>query len=145
MDLKVKETSLPTDEAQENETQESEVVLEQEQEPALAASQNGMIRVLDDKGHLLFKYNPQTQSIEIKVPVGRSADKGKVFSVSTNILRSAGSRNVISEHPVWQVEAELMEWTTRGGVGFGLDVTMILYYTLYNSYYMEYSVERENC
>lgn len=73
-----------------------------------AWSADSLIRVEDTQGHLLFKYNPVNKSIEIKVPVGRSADKGKVFMVSTDTLRNAGATNFISDKPVMKVTAELM-------------------------------------
>jgi hypothetical protein len=71
--------------------------------------QNGLVRVVDDKGHLIFKYNPHTQCIEIKMPVGRSSDNGKVFLIDTTVLRSAGFHNAISDDPIWEFRAKVKE------------------------------------
>jgi len=68
-----------------------------------------MIRIVDDEDHLLCKYNPSTKAIEIRVPVGRSSDKGKMFSISTDVLRNAGATNFISENPVFELRAERMD------------------------------------
>ena len=94
-------TTIPDFEAAIEATEE---VMQEEKEWSV----DSLIRVEDDQGHLLFKYNPSTKAIEIKVPVGRSADKGKVFMVSTDTLRNAGATNFISDKPVMKVTAELM-------------------------------------
>jgi len=70
---------------------------------------NGVVRVVDDEGHLLFIYNPYTRCIEF-IPVrGRRNDgKRKVLCiVSTDKLRSIGSRNVISDSPIHEFVAEV--------------------------------------
>lgn len=72
------------------------------------APKNGLIRVVDNNGHLLFCYNPATNNIEIKMPVGRSSDKNKKFAISVDALRSAGARNFFTENPQWEFKAEVM-------------------------------------
>jgi len=74
-------------------------------------NQNGMIRVVDDEGHLLFIYNPATRSIEL-VPIrGRRLDgKRKVKCIiNTDHLRSAGARNLLVATPVREVVAVVEE------------------------------------
>jgi len=69
------------------------------------------IRVVDDEGHLLFIYSPATRCIEY-IPVrGRRNDgRRKVLCiVSTDKLRSIGSRNVISDSPVHEFVAEVRD------------------------------------
>jgi hypothetical protein len=72
---------------------------------------NGMIRVVDDEGHLLFIYNPTNRSIEL-VPVrGRRLDgKRKVKCIiDTDKLRSAGMRNLLTTTPTHEVVAVVEE------------------------------------
>jgi len=74
-------------------------------------SQNGLIRVIDDEGHLLFKYNPHTREIEF-IPIrGRRLDgRGRVkCMVSTDLLRSLGSRNLLVDSPTHEVVAKVIE------------------------------------
>jgi len=73
--------------------------------------QNGSIRVVDDEGHLLFIYNPTTRCIEF-IPIrGRRNDgKRKVLCVvSTDELRSAGTRNLLTDSPVREFVAEVSD------------------------------------
>ena len=62
---------------------------------------NGLIRVEDYLGRLLFMYNPATRNIEY-VPIRAGKFQGsrrQKFYISTDKLRSIGSRNVISDEP----------------------------------------------
>jgi len=82
-----------------------------EEEQSSIDTPNGAIRVIDDEGHLLFIYNPQTRCIEY-IPVrGRRNDgKRKVLCIiSMDRLRSIGSRNVISDSPVHEFVAEVRD------------------------------------
>jgi len=71
---------------------------------------NGVIRVVDDEGHLLFIYNPTTRSIEL-IPIrGRRLDGRKVLCIiHTDELRSAGSRNLTSTTPVHEFVADVQD------------------------------------
>jgi hypothetical protein len=76
---------------------------------------NGRIRVVDDEGHLLFVYDPATRSIEF-IPVrGRRIDgRRKVLCVvGTDELRTAGSRNLISETPTYEFVAKVIDVTVE--------------------------------
>jgi len=70
---------------------------------------NGRIRVVDDEGHLLFVYNPSTRSIEFIPTRGRRLDgKGKVLClVDTDALRSAGTRNLLTDTPIHEIVAKV--------------------------------------
>jgi len=105
--LAPEELTIPEDEEELLSTEEALEAVDEEVKGEVWI--DGMlIRVVDDEGHLLFKYNPATKSVEIKVPVGRASDKGKMFNVSTDVLRNAGATNFISNKPVFVVKAELM-------------------------------------
>lgn len=70
---------------------------------------NAEIRIVDDNGHLLFMFNPTTNSIEIKVPVGRSSDKGKKFSIDVEKLLHLGARNWLVADRVSRIEAKRID------------------------------------
>jgi len=63
------------------------------------AQTDGKIRIVDDQSHLLCVYNPSTRSIEIQVPVGRSSDKGKKFSIGIDDVIRAGAGNPFTDQP----------------------------------------------
>jgi len=57
-----------------------------------------MLDVRDSAGHLLFKYDSLTDTIEIK-------SRGKIFCVNTTELRFIGKRNVLADAPQTSIEA----------------------------------------
>jgi hypothetical protein len=79
------------------------------------AKPNGRIRVVDDEGHLLFVYDPATRSIEFIPWRGRRVDKKRkvLCIVGTDELRTAGSRNLISETPTYEFVAEVIDVTVE--------------------------------
>jgi len=58
-----------------------------------------MVDVRDTDGHLLFKYDSLTNTIEIK-------SRGRVFCVGVDQLRYTGKRNVLEEVPTTSVEVK---------------------------------------
>ena len=74
----------------------------------LGESPNGLIRIVDDIGHLLCMFNPVTKAIEIKPPVGRSSDKGKLFAIDVIQLSNLGVQNILREVPVSEIQAKLL-------------------------------------
>lgn len=62
---------------------------------------NGLIRVEDYLGRLLFMYNPSTRNIEyIPMRAGKHQNgRRQKFIISTDALRSAGMRNLITDDP----------------------------------------------
>ena len=68
-------------------------------------SSDGLIRILDPDGRLICMYNPGTRKIEI-IPVRGGRQQGsrrKKYFISTDELRSLGSRNIISPEPVTEL------------------------------------------
>jgi len=55
------------------------------------------IRIVDAEGHLLMKYLPDVGCIEIKVPVGRSADKGSFYFIELAALMAFVRRDWLQE------------------------------------------------
>jgi len=74
----------------------------------LGESPNGLIRIVDDIGHLLCMFNPVTKAIEIKPPVGRSSDKGKLFAIDVIQLSNIGVQNILRSVPVSEIKAKLL-------------------------------------
>ena len=74
----------------------------------LGASPNGLIRIVDDQHHLLCMFNPVTKAIEIKPPVGRSSDKGKLFAIDVMQLSNIGVQNILRDVPITEIKARLL-------------------------------------
>ena len=109
-DEPVEEPGLPTEAVVLDEVLgfEDAIAALDEELAELGESPNGMIRIVDDVGHLLCMFNPVTKAIEIKPPVGRSSDKGKLFAIDVIQLSNIGVQNILRSVPVSEIKAKLL-------------------------------------
>lgn len=72
---------------------------------------NGLIRVEDDQGHLLFCFNPSTKCIEIfgANRGGSRSTRKNLYAISILTLQDSGLRIAIGDQPGKVVQAELLE------------------------------------
>lgn len=72
------------------------------------------IRVVDANGHLLCFWNPQTRNIEIKgINRGTKSPGGGVYCVNIDVLIHLGASNIISNNPVFVLEAKPINVTEK--------------------------------
>jgi len=74
-------------------------------------SKDKLIKIVDDEGHVLFFFNPETGCVEVRGRTrgGNRSTNHKIFEINLDEISRAGRTNILAAKPIYEIKAGVIE------------------------------------